>query len=283
MKVKIVSNSWGGGGYSQALYDAIADARDHGILFVAAAGNESNNNDLEATYPASYALENVISVAAIDNKSQKASWSNFGKQTVHLAAPGVGILSTVPRDKGRYDYMSGTSMACPHVAGAAALVWAADENQTFSQVKERLLSSVDRGPALRTKVLSSGRLNVYNAMAGIKAEPLPMPSPEAWKAIEQHVETKHPYDDGLAETFEIKHPGAKYMRVHFVHVGTEKGFDFIRVKSGGEAPEIVDELSGAFTDYTSEYVSGDQLTVELKADASINDFGFVIDRYEVIE
>jgi subtilisin family serine protease len=118
-KVDIMSNSWGGGGYSQALYDVIKSATDEGIVFTAAAGNEYNNNDKNPTYPASYDLP-IISVAASDQKDKLAVFSNYGKQSVTLIAPGVDIYSSIPGDK--YDAWSGTSMATPHVSGAIALM-----------------------------------------------------------------------------------------------------------------------------------------------------------------
>src|SRR5215471_7693174 len=113
------NNSYGGRGYSQALYDAISRANDQNILFVAAAGNNTSNNDVRPFYPASFDLPNIISVAAINSTGALASFSNYGPTTVDLGAPGEGILSTFPGPG--YGYDSGTSMATPHVTGAAAL------------------------------------------------------------------------------------------------------------------------------------------------------------------
>jgi subtilisin family serine protease len=164
MGVQVMSNSWGGGNYSKALEEAIVKAKNKGILFVAAAGNESNNNDKRATYPAGFKVDNVISVAAISNQDKRASFSNYGQKTVHIAAPGVNILSTVPMDKGKYAVFSGTSMATPHVAGAAALLWSVNKNMTYKDIKERLISTVDKVAELETTSISGGRLNVYNAL-----------------------------------------------------------------------------------------------------------------------
>jgi len=118
------NNSWGGGGLSQALMDAISAQMQDGILFVAAAGNDFSDNDLLPTFPANVFLPNVISVAATDRRDAIVPFSNIGRYTVHLAAPGDQILSTTPNNT--YSVFSGTSMAAPHVAGVVALMWSAN-------------------------------------------------------------------------------------------------------------------------------------------------------------
>ncbi len=161
--VDVMSNSWGGGAFSNALLDAIRAAATANILFVAAAGNESSDNDAAPFYPASYNVPNVVSVAATDRNDGLASFSNYGRTTVHLGAPGVAILSTLP---GRnYGLFSGTSMATPHVAGAAAIVRAIAPGIGVAALKQRLLSSVDRMPDLEGRTISGGRLNVFRAIA----------------------------------------------------------------------------------------------------------------------
>ena len=125
----ILSNSWGGPDTSPELSEAVSRAERKGVLFIAAAGNTGgggNNNDQRPSYPSSLRQTNIITVGAIDVKDQRGSFSHYGKQSVDIGAPGVDILSTV-RNNG-YESFSGTSMATPHVAGAAALVWA----RTFS-------------------------------------------------------------------------------------------------------------------------------------------------------
>ena len=154
--VDIMSNSWGGGEFSQALLDSIKAANDAGILFVAAAGNSRANNDSRDTYPANYEVENVISVGAHDGSGKRSSFSNYGKKTVHIFAPGSNIMSTVPND--RYSKMSGTSMACPLAAGALGLLKAEYPNLTPAEVRERLEATAVRNGSL-DDVSTSGRLD----------------------------------------------------------------------------------------------------------------------------
>ena len=158
--VRILSNSWGGGGFSQALQDEINKANSNEMLFVAAAGNSSANNDTVASYPANYNLPNVISVAATNNKDTLASFSNYGASKVQLGAPGVDVLSTLING---YGYYSGTSMATPHVSGAAALVLSKCSLNT-NALKSNLLNNVDALSALSGKVSTGGRLNVDKAI-----------------------------------------------------------------------------------------------------------------------
>ena len=170
--VRVLSNSWGGGGFSQTLSDEIVKASSNGMLFVAAAGNGGSNNDATPSYPASYTAPNVISVAATDGNDALASWSNYGATSVDLAAPGVNILSTVRN--GGYAYYSGTSMATPHVSGAAALVLSACSSLTTPNLKNALLSSTDSVNSLIGKTLTGGRLNVARAIQyGCGAAPTP--------------------------------------------------------------------------------------------------------------
>lgn len=165
MGARISNNSWGGGAFSQALFDSIAAAQTAGHLFVAAAGNSSANTDTSPSYPASYDLDNIVSVAATDDNDALASFSNFGALSVDLGAPGVSILSTTPANT--YSSFSGTSMASPHVAGVAALVLAEDPSLDLVGLKAVLMDSVDAISALAGITVTGGRLNAANAVAGL--------------------------------------------------------------------------------------------------------------------
>lgn len=159
VNVRVLSNSWGSGSYSYSLESAITASNTAGILFVAAAGNDTTDNDTTPHYPSNYNLANVIAVAATDRNDALAGYSNWGDTTVHLGAPGSSIYSTMPG--GGYGYKSGTSMATPHVAGAAVLAWAYNANLTVAQVKAAILNSVDALSSLSGKTITGGRLNVH--------------------------------------------------------------------------------------------------------------------------
>src|SRR5437879_13601601 len=146
VNIVATNNSWGGGAFSQALFDAIEAHRQRGILFIAAAGNQASDNDATPFYPASYALPNVISVAATTQTDAKASFSNWGRRSVHLGAPGEAILSTTPGDT--YQVMSGTSMATHHVTGVAALLKAQDPTRDWRATKNLILTGGDPLPSL---------------------------------------------------------------------------------------------------------------------------------------
>jgi subtilisin family serine protease len=162
VNVRVINASWGSTSYSKALEDAIRAAGEEGILFVAAAGNATTDNDKRPHYPSNYKLPNVISVAALDRNDQLASFSNFGAKTVHIAAPGKDILSTWLNDG--YREASGTSMATPYVAGVAALILASEPKLTVEKLRERLLKAVDANSALNGKVESGGRINAGKAL-----------------------------------------------------------------------------------------------------------------------
>ena len=158
---KVVNNSYAGGGSDPAMQAAIAAARAKGVIFVAAAGNDGTNNDANPVYPANYNSDNVVTVAATDRNDKLASFSNFGRTTVEIAAPGANIYSTLPGNK--YGVYSGTSMAAPQVVGALALVWDTHPAWTYKQVIDAVLKTADVLPSLAGKV-ATGRLDVGAAV-----------------------------------------------------------------------------------------------------------------------
>lgn len=162
VNVRIISASWGSTAKSRALEDVIRKAGDEGILFVAAAGNSSSDNDRNPHYPSSYDLNNVISVAALNRNDVLASFSNFGAKSVHIAAPGEEIVSTWL--KHGFEEKGGTSMATPFVSGVAALMLSQNPRMSVEDLRAKLLKSVDKISALNGKVSSGGRINAAKAV-----------------------------------------------------------------------------------------------------------------------
>ncbi len=169
VNIVATNNSWGGGGFSQGLKDAIDHANAEGILFIAAAGNSGTDNDATASYPSGYTSANIIAVASITSTGALSSFSQYGATTVDIGAPGSGIWSTVPVASGKgkhatigsgYASYNGTSMATPHVTGAAALYASLNPGATAAQIKAGILNQATPTGSLSGKVVSNGRLNV---------------------------------------------------------------------------------------------------------------------------
>jgi subtilase family protein len=173
--IRVVNDSltFFGTPYSTEVKREIELLGEHGVLFVTAAGNTGNNDDQESVrrYPCGYHLPNEICVTATNNNDKLPTWANYGPHTVDLAAPGVSIYSTLR--EGRYGYLSGGSMASAEVAGAAALILAAEPGLTARQLKADILGNVHALPALAGKVITGGRLDVCKAMPGCEAPPKP--------------------------------------------------------------------------------------------------------------
>jgi uncharacterized repeat protein (TIGR02543 family) len=161
---RILNNSWGGGGRLQALEDSIVASRNKGVLFVAAAGNSANNNDINPAFPASYNVDNIISVAALDRRDGLADFSNYGLTSVHVGAPGVEIFSCWTGSDSAYNIIDGTSMASPHVAGVAALIAAKFPQAGLLELRERILLGVDPIPSLTTTTTTGGRVNAHKSL-----------------------------------------------------------------------------------------------------------------------
>ncbi|HZY87080.1 MAG TPA: S8 family serine peptidase [Gemmataceae bacterium] len=168
---KITNNSWDGALLDQSLSAAIANARSAGQIFVVAAGNGASSNDKVANVISSATFDNIVSVAASDNKDNLANFTNYGPHTVDLAAPGVNILSTQPG--GGYTAWTGTSQATPHVTGVLALVWAEHPTWSYAQVIHQVLSTVDKLPSMQGKLISGGRLDAAAAVGNVTQQPTP--------------------------------------------------------------------------------------------------------------
>ena len=251
VNLRVLNNSWGGGDFSQALSDAIEAANQEDILFVAAAGNESNDNDLSATYPAGYDHPNVLSVAAVDRNGNLASFSNYGEITVDLAAPGVDIYSTVLGDS--YNTFSGTSMASPHAAGVAALLLSREANLTASELHDRLVTSVKPLSTLTGLVRSSGIVSAYRALINARNPNPPVDSRIRYQQSEATIN----FNNNLGENVLQVDDGYKTIALPFSFSYYGKDYARIAVSSNGRVLFLDEDQADPSTpDYSNRLVSG---------------------------
>ena len=271
MGAKILSNSWGGGPESRALFEAIQRSHEAGVLFIAAAGNDGRNNDAAPVYPASYNLPNIIGVAAVHNRGGLAGFSNYGKRSVHLAAPGENIYSTTKNN--RYESFSGTSMAAPFVSGVAALAWGRHSHYSHLEMKERLLKTVKKVSGLRNKTISGGLVSAANAVLDFE-EPLDLQDPIHWPQHAVRIATPHPYRSNFTWEQIVEIAGAKQLALYFERFQTEAQFDTLKVydRSG----RLIQTLSGMHDGDFSDPVPGDYARLVFTSDDSVEGYGFDI-------
>lgn len=268
---KILNNSWGGGGFSEILKQAVQRSHEAGTLFVAAAGNESNDNDKDPSYPASYDVENVLTVAAIDNNGVMASFSNFGRKSVHVGAPGVEIYSSISPNG--YDSWSGTSMASPHVAGIAGLILANEPQLSGVEIKERIIKTAKPIAGLSRKVKTGGIVNAYNALTNTQS-PADPNDPEFWSTLNYLVSTDHPYLAKYKKDFIINVSGVKEFSIYFEKFETEKLYDNVMIYDS--KGKLIQTLSGNQDGTYSAVISGDTATIRFISDDSVQGYGFDI-------
>lgn len=246
VNVALTNNSWGGGNYSQALLDAIAAHGNAGLLFIAAAGNQGRNNNTSPEFPSSYPLENIISVAATDRRDTLAYFSNYGSTAVDLAAPGVGIYSTVLN--GSYATFDGTSMAAPHVAGVAALAWAYSPSSSAGQIRSALLGGVDIKPALAGIVATGGRLNARGTLDLLGMNVLATSPAQGERLAEPPtsftVDFTHPYDPASIAASDFSVAGIPADTFTLVDSDTIL-FSFATSPVGAEGPQTMLIAAGA--------------------------------------
>ncbi len=279
MNVDIMSNSWGGGGFSQALEDSIKNANEKGIIFTAAAGNDGTNNDSSPHYPSNYEVDNVISVASHTAQDSLSSFSCYGRNTVHVAAPGSNILSTTPGNK--YEVFSGTSMATPHVSGVVGLLIAKEGRIAPKELRERLVETSVPGAGYRRKVVANGRVSAYNFLTNTR---IPSSEPDFSNArtitLNEVFETAHPYlsNQKFSKAYSIE--GAKFIKVVVEKFDLENNYDFVALKNNKGS--IVEKITGKGDNLVTDYVEGDSFTLEFSSDTSDNRWGATIKEIQVL-
>lgn len=279
MRVDIMSNSWGGGGYSEALKDAIMAAKSKGIVFIAAAGNSQSDNNSVPHYPSNYEVDNVISVAAHNYSDRLASFSCYGSKTVHVAAPGRNILSTTPDNS--YDVYSGTSMATPHVSGVVGLYLAHRGKTSPRKLRQKLMNSANYVGSIGRKLISGGRVDAYNFLNDHYPARPERPDPSQWLTMPiAKLESEHPYANNQEREDTVHIPGARFIRLILNKINLEKGYDFLDLfDSKGE---LIERITGDSQNVYSEYISGDKLILKFNSDNSIIKWGYLIEEAQYI-
>lgn len=281
IKVQIISASWGGYARSELLNDAIQRAAKNGILFITAAGNEANNNDMQIFYPAGYEVENIVSVAAHNHKNNLAWFSNYGPKSVLVSAPGQYILSTVPDNK--YAIYSGTSMATPYVSGTLGLLLAKEGSLSFSEIKKRLIDSSIPNYVWRKKLTSQGRTDAYTLLTHQVID-RGEPKESDWKThrLVRSFETAHPVaaNSNIVQDFVV--PKARYVRLVIKKYGIRKGLgDALHVRDGNDFTEF-EHITGNGEIYRTDLIQGNKIGIRL-ATTSNASWGVIIDAIEYIE
>lgn len=279
----VINASWGGPGQSSAIRNAIAYARSRGVIFVAAAGNEGRNNDVNSNFPANYTLDNIVSVAASDRRDRLGSFSNYGGNSVHVAAPGVDIVSTVPGPN--WSYMDGTSMAAPYVAGAAALIRSVAPSMTPAGVRNLLMESSTPVSALSGLVASGGRIDAFAALSQIappqqqeEPEEPTEPPPVDWTFQPFTAGSSHPYSNNFSGQVQVEAPaGASEIRLHFSRIDVEANYDFVVVRD--DAGTKLAEWSGDLGSVVSEAFPHRAVQLFLFTDGSVTEWGLELEGY----
>lgn len=211
MGARVVNNSWGGNKFNQLVFDAMANSE---ALFVCAAGNEAYDNDLRPVYPADYPLDNIISVTAHDRRNEFPRFANRGEKSVELAAPGVDVFSTLPSNK--YGLLSGTSMASPHVAGAATLLATVHPEASNEDLKFLLMNNLDELPEkFGSRIISGGRLNVGKALENDTTPPGQVQATKVERATPTHLAvswlaTGDDGQEGKASAYDVRYTSGEF-------------------------------------------------------------------------
>lgn len=259
----ILSNSWGGGESSRLVKEAIEYAKKKGVIFIAAAGNDGKNNDEKASFPAGYDVDTVLSVAASDNKDRLASFSNYGPLKVHVAAPGVDIMSSIVSGlKGNngemYASFSGTSMATPYAAGVAALILANDPSLIGNplELKRVLMDSVDIKPSMNGRVMSGGRINAFRALNKT------FNTVENKNISRKEINVSSPsfHNEVMDKTWSFHEKGASKVRLNFSKIIIDHGFDIAAIYDRDY--NLIYKFDGDYSfAFTSPWITGDTIRI----------------------
>lgn len=272
---RVLSNSYGWPQGSEILRRIVSETQQRGILFVAAAGNMGANSDAGyVLYPANLPLDNIISVGAVNNRGDLASFSNYGRNRVHIVAPGVSVFSTSLN--GGYASLSGTSMAVPYVAGTAALIWSKYPDLDYLEVRRRILTTARPLWQVKDLVTAGGIVDAYHALVNRTPYLRDPNDPRFWiKRVEYKLSSDHPYKNEAEVKYTITVPGAKRLAVHFSRFVTEWKYDYVAFYN--EKDEWLGSYSGERSGEFGPISDGETVHLKLKTDESKQYYGFDID------
>lgn len=262
VNIVALNASYNSTGRSDIIRNAIAKLGDKGVIVCAAAGNDGTDNDATPMYPASYQLDNIISVAATDRHDALATFSNYGFNSVDIAAPGTNITSTVINNS--YDLQSGTSMAAPHVAGTVALLASYNAKSTMMKRVTSILDSVDPLPSLAGSVSSGGRLNAHRALLHVQQD-------DNITQTERTVWSTGVYGNNEDRNQTLAIARAKYLKVTIEGM-VEPNYDYIYIYDA--AGHQILQLDGTIN--TTVTVPGNSIKVRLLSDNSQTASGVVV-------
>jgi hypothetical protein len=273
----VISASFGTPHFSQVVYDAVAYARRKDVLFVSAVGNFRKNLNREPSYPASFNLDNQISVAASDSWDLATGFTNFG-ESVDLFAPGAQIFSILPDNQ--YGFRSGTSQACPLVAAVAAQLRSQNPEKSAGQIKLQILEGADEKIGLVGFSPTARRLNTKNALDGSKGLRFKKPEGQVVRQTSYLLESEHPYRSGSKVKIPVRlDAGVVGFRLHFERFVTHSADTLTILDMNGHP---VQRFSGDLGEMWSAVIPGAAADLEFSSDAFVTDWGWRVDRIELI-
>lgn len=274
---RVISASFGSPSPSEEIKQAVEYAALHDVVFVSAVGNFRKNHETETSYPAGYNFQNQISVGASERRDLAAVFSNFGRN-VDIFAPGEEIISLSTGTT--FAVRSGTSQACPLVAGAAATARVLNPNATASQIKELIMRGADEQKGLIGFSGSARRLNVDNVLLGKEGKRQPKPDFSSWQTQQMNIESEHPYRSNHRTSYDVKAPAnTRFFRLHFKSFSTQST-DTLEIRN--QENSVVALLSGELGERWSPVLAGDTAQLIFTTDKFVTDHGWLVDRIEFI-
>lgn len=275
----VISASFGSQTPSEQMRAAVAYAARHGVILVSAAGNFRANSDLEPSYPAHFGFPNQLAVGASERRDLATTFTNFGRKTIDIFAPGEDLLSASLN--GGYAVRSGTSQACPLVSGAVATAKVLYFTESPEQIIERVRAAADSRIGLLPYSAEGLRLNVDNVVQRRSGFRFKRRDHALWKTISFSLASEHPYRSNLSESFFIQSPEpASRIRIHFRRFSTQSS-DVVELRAADGT--VLMSLSGNLGEFWTPEIVGDSVELHFTTDRFVSDFGWIIDQLEVLE